>query len=99
PLPRSTPFPYTTLFRSGRDRTAGTAITLSVTVPNIDMLRVALEECQAGDILVVNARSITTQAMLGGYMSQALVNRRVAAFIVDRSEEHTSELQSRFDLV
>lgn len=76
-----------------RKRVAGTAITLSVTVPNIDMLRVALDECKEGDVLVVNARGITTQAMLGGYMSQALVNRKVAAFIVDGAVRDPHEMR------
>lgn len=74
-------------------RVAGTAITLSVTVPNIDMLRVALEECKEGDVLVVNARGITTQAMLGGYMSEALVNRKVAAVIVDGAVRDPHEMR------
>lgn len=61
----------------------GPAVTLSVTVPNIDMLRVALQLCQPGDVLVINARGNTGQAVLGGFMGHALRNRGVAGVVVD----------------
>src|SRR5437867_7208148 len=53
--PRSTLFPYTTLFRSGQVRNANTG----------------------GDVQLVNGRTLP----------------------IKRSEEHTSELQSPYDLV
>src|SRR5438067_9115498 len=65
--PRSTLFPYTTLFRSGgRDRDA----------------------FEVGDRAAVRAgdRELGDEPSIG-------------ELVVDRSEEHTSELQSRFDLV
>ncbi|WP_353114456.1 hypothetical protein [Microbacterium sp.] len=74
-------------------RIAGTAVTLSVSVPNIDMLRVALEICGPGDVLVINARGITTQAVLGGYMSTALVNRGVAGVVVDGAVRDAHEMR------
>lgn len=74
-------------------RIAGTAVTLSVSVPNIDMLRVALEICGPGDVLVIGARGITTQAILGGYMSTALVNRGVAGVIVDGAIRDAHEMR------
>src|SRR5690349_22640298 len=73
--PRSTLFPYTTLFRSGgrlavdeaiRARSAGLA---------------AAHERRAEDELLVELLA------------------RTAAHLTERSEEHTSELQSRRDLV
>src|SRR5689334_24742219 len=70
PPPRSTLFPYTTLFRSGHWRLEGATV------------YVTLEPCP----------------MCAG----ALVNARVARVVygcADRSEEHTSELQSQFHLV
>src|SRR5438067_9663759 len=63
--PRSTLFPYTTLFRSERD---------------------ALQACQCGKLFCLR---------------DSHLHGRDAACCVStvRSEEHTSELQSRFDLV
>src|SRR2546421_8083643 len=60
--PRSTLFPYTTLFRSFRPRGRGTNLAAAL-----------------------------------GHLSSA--QRRRAVVFVVRSEEHTSELQSRSDLV
>lgn len=74
-------------------RVVGTAVTLSVSVPNIDMLRVALEICGPGDVLVIGARGITTQAVLGGYMSTALVNRGVAGVVVDGAVRDAHEMR------
>src|SRR5438067_4036623 len=83
PPPRSTLFPYTTLFRSALLE-AG--------------VQVADHRAQADDVLAVQ---VDDQA-------QDAVSRRVVRPEVDlqqvnfgpnRSEEHTSELQSRFDLV
>src|SRR5438067_10444233 len=68
--PRSTLFPYTTLFRS------------SVTPAN-------------GPI-VLCPRTVHAQWF---HVAPALQRGLPKTFILERSEEHTSELQSRFDLV
>src|SRR5438874_5434444 len=86
PPPRSTLFPYTTLFRSFGD--------VGLEVPSISVedasLRATLESfVRPFDLSrapLVRAAIVTTEA------------RRVLALDV-RSEEHTSELQSRRDLV
>src|SRR3989449_5319719 len=72
--PRSTLFPYTTLFRSGR---------LDAQV-KINGVRVDLGEVEAALCSVPSIR-------------QAVVEVRVDG--AGRSEEHTSELQSRLHLV
>src|SRR2546422_4013638 len=73
--PRSTLFPYTTLFRSrGRRRAA----------PGRDVARAA--------------RAGAAGARLGGDAPPP-DPRRVPLRCADRSEEHTSELQSRLHLV
>src|SRR5690349_23435700 len=74
--PRSTLFPYTTLFRSGR---------VGGVVPDVDRL---------GDRL---ALALVGERLRAGLVLGAdrLGLRRVGL----RSEEHTSELQSRRDLV
>src|SRR3712207_7286841 len=81
--PRSTLFPYTTLFRSAQGPSAG-----------VDDEDIALGVGQAG-------------AHLGDLLGQPLdlasvslvVEHSVGVLVVERSEEHTSELQSRQYLV
>src|SRR3712207_7289142 len=82
--PRSTLFPYTTLFRSIRDRAH------------------EWEETEAAArVLGVALQSVGVQA--GGDLEhafEAVVRSRAdGLFLQDRSEEHTSELQSRQYLV
>src|SRR2546422_8364949 len=77
--PRSTLFPYTTLFRS-LDRRLGIPITLSVLTIEIGR-RVGVEVDGVG---------------LPGHF---IVSARLAGRRSPRSEEHTSELQSRLHLV
>src|SRR2546422_6407635 len=92
--PRSTLFPYTTLFRSalvgegevlyrGRRMRAGAALRGA-------RLRPLNFDAKEG-LSLVNG----TQAML----AVGLLALRQAEILVDRSEEHTSELQSRLHLV
>src|SRR3712207_8108854 len=72
--PRSTLFPYTTLFRSGED---------------------VLQTLHRGVLTghVVGAGRVVASQDLDHRVGQAVVGRQ------DRSEEHTSELQSRQYLV
>src|SRR2546421_4719728 len=72
--PRSTLFPYTTLFRSRLDqRLQGQPLH-----PRLDL----------------------AERLLGDGDSGLLIDRRAGPCVVgERSEEHTSELQSRSDLV
>src|SRR2546422_2165467 len=77
--PRSTLFPYTTLFRSPFQRGDTLASFLS---------RLGIEEAQVARLV----RLRVLQTLRPG----SLVNAEVRA---DRSEEHTSELQSRLHLV
>src|SRR5690349_23005337 len=85
PPPRSTLFPYTTLFRSSNPRlfacmqVYGDA--LSMPVPDVDRTRYLL-------MLGANPRASGGSQMVLGNPRRLL-----------RSEEHTSELQSRRDLV
>src|SRR2546422_3705619 len=78
--PRSTLFPYTTLFRSGRRRADGVE-------------RLVHEVGRGGHAR--QARKLLVAHAVGQLRTQA---RRPFLDIV-RSEEHTSELQSRLHLV
>src|SRR2546430_6569890 len=75
--PRSTLFPYTTLFRSGRARAVGNP-------PRINQVAVC----------VIRARQIGNQIVLHDVRGPRQGRRRS-----QRSEEHTSELQSQSNLV
>src|SRR2546421_6952443 len=76
--PRSTLFPYTTLFRSERHLAA------VLELPAVDVERVRKRKFAVALDAVRGA---------GGPVMRALLER------LGRSEEHTSELQSRSDLV
>src|SRR5206468_9373106 len=75
PPPRSTLFPYTTLFRSR----------------NLDVFFV-------GDAFEQNRTTHIVLRLRFQFLARSLPVELSAAWI-DRSEEHTSELQSRSDLV
>src|SRR5947207_4342309 len=86
--PRSTLFPYTTLFRSGLDG-AGT-------VDNVHILGISEELVE-----IVRKKSCIRLAygdqVTGCFGKPAPNGGRMQLFL--RSEEHTSELQSHSDLV
>src|SRR5436189_4847304 len=67
--PRSTLFPYTTLFRS-------------------DCVGAAVDRCLTASVVVQREADATTQIQRGGALAG-----------LDRSEEHTSELQTPMYLV
>src|SRR3712207_7332808 len=75
--PRSTLFPYTTLFRSHADRAVAVAPPGVLHVDVVDPLAERANELHVVDMLVPEVRRV----------------------VVERSEEHTSELQSRQYLV
>src|SRR3712207_8032214 len=80
--PRSTLFPYTTLFRSGVDQHVG---------PRADRPE---ERPLGGDPLL--GRALGREGVRAPRLREAAEQHRVGAV---RSEEHTSELQSRQYLV
>src|SRR5690606_42029565 len=84
--PRSTLFPYTTLFRSRR---AGAVLTRSADARR-GVLRADRSWYGRGE-----GRSMSTNAAVAGRDDRRILNALRDA----RSEEHTSELQSRENLV
>src|SRR3712207_7303663 len=88
--PRSTLFPYTTLFRSNGKRTAKAA------------LRIAVDFAAEGLISEEEAVGRVDPAALDQLLHPTIdpkAERRILATGLPRSEEHTSELQSRQYLV
>src|SRR3712207_8437209 len=83
--PRSTLFPYTTLFRSGSD--------------NFATRLAASDACVALGIPVVSAAAVMFKGQVGLFRSRPCYRCFVGDAFDARSEEHTSELQSRQYLV
>src|SRR3712207_9484382 len=94
--PRSTLFPYTTLFRSEIRGASG-----SRTMPLADLFAAPTDErriettLRTGEIIT----SFTLPAAAGRSTYLKTMDRKTWAFALVRSEEHTSELQSRQYLV
>src|SRR5258705_10200360 len=82
--PRSTLFPYTTLFRSERDREP-------------DATQRLLDRCRQGAAPVVGFAREPLEAVVARHEHAAV--QRVDGEAESRSEEHTSELQSLRHLV
>src|SRR5699024_12795872 len=97
PLPRSTLYPYTTLFRSvlayARDFMIGKGFTYVIPpfmihgnvvqgVMSFPEMDAMMYKIEGEDLYLIGT---SEHSMIGRF--------------IDRSEEHTSELQSRFDLV
>src|SRR5690349_22516932 len=93
--PCSTLFPYTTLFRS--ERAAGFGSQPGDLLLDRHVLRHRLLESH--DIGVGAALRLDSQLAHIGRGLDEEVPRSESLFGVERSEEHTSELQSRRDLV
>src|SRR5437868_12452458 len=84
--PRSTLFPYTTLFRSRRRGSLGSA----------DVGAVLRDRHQQAHLLWARQRH-QIQAFRDRDRTPYGISESL--YLMTRSEEHTSELQSRFDLV
>src|SRR5689334_24379469 len=86
--PRSTLFPYTTLFRSGAGQRVG-----------VSMVKVD----GSGGSSLIQVRDLDKTYQRGGEDIDVLqglnLDVKQGEFIAFRSEEHTSELQSQFHLV
>src|SRR5204862_1666812 len=87
PPPRRTLFPYTTLFRS-------TSVT-PIAPPSRDTLLQTLAREPRWDVIVIGGGATG----LGTALDAASRGYRTLLLEAARSEEHTSELQSRRDLV
>src|SRR5206468_11060967 len=85
--PRSTLFPYTTLFRSSHLQDAFADFLNKVPFYGVGI--VCLDEARIQEIMPRLSRRVVTY----GFSAQADLSAAA------RSEEHTSELQSRSDLV
>src|SRR3712207_6968055 len=87
--PRSTLFPYTPLFRSMTKQAAEAAGNM----PNLPILENREDPKRVGIIVMSGDRG------LAGAFNSQIIRKAIAATREHRSEEHTSELQSRQYLV
>src|SRR5207249_10329345 len=94
PPPRSTLFPYTTLFRSSRALRKGDFVSVNAVegvVAEVGTLATKVVTMRNEEITIPN--SVLIGNPIHNYSKLAGEQGTM------RSEEHTSELQSRFDLV
>src|SRR3712207_9250186 len=94
--PRSTLFPYTTLFRSHWGLRVG--FLAALWLPGLALLTSAIAPSRAVEVAILAAGSLALGALVDRLVRWPL-SPAVPAAIVFRSEEHTSELQSRQYLV
>src|SRR5699024_12627673 len=93
PLAIATLFPYTTLFRSHSEQAVHNQIYIAMIVYSLNVLA------------QLHTKSNRTYLQISRYLKASLWKpahiwvRKIKGKGVPRSEEHTSELQSRFDLV
>src|SRR5947209_15639887 len=93
--PRPAPFPYTTLFRSPPSTCAGASSKPAGREPMLDLSRLSTEQRR-----VVLAGDGPLLVLAGpGSGKTTVLAARIAYLVTVRSEEHTSELQSRQYLV
>src|SRR5207249_8879324 len=88
--PRSTLFPYTTLFRSS-------TVEVVMRPPSVFVRPLLHEEAVRLKRLSRRAKHESTRQRASVLLASNV--RMSVPQIAERSEEHTSELQSRFDLV
>jgi regulator of RNase E activity RraA len=73
-------------------RVAGRAVTVSLPLGGVNMLKVAMDQCEEGDVLVVAARGAMSFAMWGGHISYGMRKRGLAGLVVDGAVRDVGEI-------
>ncbi len=74
-------------------RVAGPAVTVAIPAGGINMVKMGIQQAQAGDVLVVSAQGASTTAMLGGNISLGMQRRGIGAFVIDGAVRDVSEIR------
>jgi len=72
---------------------AGSAVTVSSHPGDNLMLHAAVEQCQAGDVLVVTTTSHSTDGMFGDLLASSLMARGVTTLVTGAGVRDTAELR------
>lgn len=75
-------------------RASGPAITASLPVGGVDTLKLAMELCEEGDVLVIAARGAAHYAAWGGHINSAMERRGLAGIVVDGCVRDAAEIRS-----
>jgi len=71
----------------------GPAVTVSVPAGGLNMIKMGMQQTQAGDVLVVSAQGDTTYAMWGGNLSRGLKSRGVAGLVMDAAARDVQQIR------
>ncbi len=74
-------------------RSVGPAVTVSVPIGGVSVLRAGMDACLRGDVLVVAARGAREFSMFGGFIAQAMANRGLAGLVVDGAVRDVEDIQ------
>jgi len=74
-------------------RVVGPAVTVSAPTGAFNMVKIGMEQTQAGDVLVINARGVLNGALVGGNVCRGLVHRGLAGFVADGAVRDASEIR------
>jgi regulator of RNase E activity RraA len=75
-------------------RIAGPAVTVSVPQGAFNVIKFAMQQTRAGDVLVINASRITSFAVWGGNVSKGMQRRGVAGVVIDGAARDPDEAQA-----